>query len=205
MKLFNYDGPLMTVIRKLWGIAAAGFLFLLLCIPVVTAGLSFTALYSVAEKNLKNNRGYVFSGFVDAVKKSWRQALAVGAVLTAALLIFEADVHILYVFLEHGHLIGNMYVLIRIFQVLLIVYGLWVFAQIAVYENSLKQILKNSVILMVRHLGASIALFALLAFTVVVIWILPITILIMPAVSAWLMTALLGKVFARYDLQSKDE
>ncbi len=199
MKLFDYDGVLMSLLRKLWGIVAAGLLFLLLCIPVVTAGLSFTALYSVAEKNLKNNRGYVFSCFADAVKKSWRQGLAAGAMLTAVLLVFEADVRILYVFLEHGHPAGNMYVLIRILQVLFIVYGLWVFAQIAVYENSLKQIMKNAVILMVRHLGVSIALLLLLTFTVVVIWILPFTILIMPPVSVWLMTALLEKVFSRYD------
>jgi len=51
----------------------------------------------------------------------------------------------------------------------------------------------------VRHLGVSIALLLLLTFTVVVIWILPFTILIMPPVSVWLMTALLEKVFSRYD------
>ena len=198
MKLFDFDGPFMTLLRKLWGILISGTLFLLFCIPVVTAGLSFTALYTVAEKNLRNNRGYVVSGFLEAVKKNWRQALVVGTVLSAVLLVFEADVRILQVFLENGHMIGNMYVLIRIFQVLLIVYGIWVFAQIAVYENSLKQILKNAVILMVRHLLVSFGLLALAVFAAVVIWIMPFLAAVMPVVSTWLMTALLEIVFKKY-------
>lgn len=203
MKLFDYDGPLMTLIRKLWGILIAGVLFLLFCLPVITAGVSFTALYIVVEKNLKNNRGYVISGFWNAVKKNWRQALLAGTVLGIVLLVFEADVRILYVFLENGHLIGNLYVLIRIFQILLIDYGIWVFAQIAVYENSLPQILKNALILMLRHLLVSFAMLLLLAFAGVVIWILPVSILFMPVVSVWLMTALLEKVFHYYDEPGK--
>ena len=198
MKLFDFDGPFMTLLRKLWGILISGTLFLLFCIPVVTAGLSFTALYTVAEKNLRNNRGYVVSGFLEAVKKNWRQALITGAALTAVLLVFEVDVYILQIFLGNGHMIGNMYVLIRIFQILLIVYGIWVLAQIAVYENTLRQILKNGVILMLRHLLVSFAIFLLLVFAAVVIWILPFSILFMPVVSTWLMTALLEKVFEKY-------
>ena len=198
MKLFDFDGPLMTLLRKLWGIAAAGALFLIFCIPVITAGLSFTALYSVADKSLRNNRGYVFSVFMEAVKKNWRQALPAGAVLSAVLLVFEADIRILHAFLEAGHAIGNMYVLIRIFQVLIVIYGIWVFAQVAVYENSMKQILKNAVVLMVRHLLVSWAILLLLAFAAAVIWVMPVSVLIMPVVVTWLMTALLEKVFAGY-------
>ena len=103
-------------------------------------------------------------------EKNWRQALAAGTVLAAVLL----------------------------FQILLIVYGIWVFAQIAVYENTLRQILKNGVILMLRHLLVSFAIFLLLVFAAVVIWILPFSILFMPVVSTWLMTALLEKVFEKY-------
>ena len=200
MKLFEFDGPFMTLLRKLWGILAVGMLFLLLCIPVVTAGLSFTAMYTVIEKNLKNNRGYVASGFLNAVKKNWRQALITGTVLTIVLFVFEADVRILQALLENGHMIGNMYVLIRAFQILVILYGVWVFAQIAVYENTLRQILKNALILMVRHLQVSFALLVLIVFAAVVIWVLPVSAVFMPVVSTWLMTALLAKVFEKYGI-----
>lgn len=198
MKFFDFDGPFMTLLRKLWAIVGVGVLFLILCLPFFSAGLSFTALYTVADRNLKDNRGYVFSGFIDAVKKNWRQALPTGAVIAAVLFIFEWDIRILKALLEHGNSIGNMYVLIRVFQVLIILYSIWVFAQIAVFDNALKQVLKNALVLMVRHLGASVLLLLLTAFGAAVIWVIPISAVFMPVVVTWLMTAVLGKVFAEY-------
>ncbi len=198
MKLFDFDGPLMTTLRKLWAIVGASVLFIVCCLPVVTAGLSFTALYTVAEKNLKNNRGYVWSEFTGALKNNWRQALPAGAVMAAVLFVFEVDVRILKAFLMNGHAIGNLYVLVRVLQVLLIIYAVWVFAQIAVFENTLKQILKNSLLLMISHLGSSVVIFLLLLFAAAVIWVIPISAALMPAVVTWLMTASLEKVFGRY-------
>ncbi len=198
MKLFDFDGPLMMLLRKLWAIVGTGILFLLLCVPVVTAGLSFTALYTVADRNLKNNRGYVFSVFFGAVKRNWRQALPAGTVLAALLFVFETDVRILKAFLESGNAVGNMYVLIRIFQILLTVYAVWVFAQIAVYENRLKQILKNALVLMIRHLGASLILLLLLVFAAAVVYVMPVAVLFMPVLAVWMMTAVLENVFQKY-------
>ena len=51
---------------------------------------------------------------------------------------------------------------------------------------------------MLRHLLVSFAIFLLIVFAAVVIWILPFSILFMPVVSTWLMTAILEKVFEKY-------
>lgn len=118
--------------------------------------------------------------------------------MAAVLFVFEVDVRILKAFLMNGHAIGNLYVLVRVLQVLLIIYAVWVFAQIAVFENTLKQILKNSLLLMISHLGSSVVIFLLLLFAAAVIWVIPISAALMPAVVTWLMTASLEKVFGRY-------
>ena len=198
MKLFNYDGPLVTLIRKLWSILIAGILFLIACIPVFTAGASFTALYDVTERNLKNDRGYAAGGFIESLRKNWRQTLPAGAVIAAVLAVFEADIFLMKEFLHNGHAIGNMYILFRVLQCLLLIYSVWVFTQIACFENSMKQILKNALVLAVRHLGASICIALLLAAGAVVIWILPISVLIVPVLVTWFLTALLGPIFRRY-------
>ena len=120
MKLFDYDGPLMSLIRKLWSILAAGVLFLIFCVPVFTAGASFTALYDVTERNLKNDRGYVARGFLESLRRNLRQTLPAGAVIAAVMILFEMDVRLMKAFLENGHAIGNMYILFRVFQILLL-------------------------------------------------------------------------------------
>ena len=198
MKLFQYDGPLMTLLRKLWSILCAGILFLLACVPVFTAGASFTALYDVAERNLKNDRGYVAGGFIESIRRNWRQTLPAGAVIAAVMILFEADIRVMKAFLADGQAIGNMYILFRVMQALLLIYSVWVFAQIACYENSMKQILKNSLVFSIRHLGASIGIGLLLVAGGVVIWILPISAPIVPVLVTWFITALLDPVFKRY-------
>lgn len=199
MKLFDYDGPLMTLLRKLWSILVAGILFLLCCLPLFTAGASFTALYDVTERSLKRSRGYVASGFFASLKENWRQTLPIGAVIAAVLLVFEWDVYILKLFLAQGNAVGNMYVLIRVLQVLIILYAVWVFAQISRFHNSVKQILKNALLLGIRHLGATAGVFLLLVFGGVVIWILPVSVLVMPVLVTWFITERLGRVFANYE------
>lgn len=198
MKLFDYDGPLMSLIRKLWSIVIAGVLFLIACIPVFTIGASFTALYDVTERNLKNDRGYVAKGFFESIRKNWKQTLPAGAVIAAVLLVFEMDVRLMKAFLENGHVIGNMYIFFRVLQVLLLIYSVWVFSQIASYENTLRQILKNALLLSVRHLGASVLAALLIAAGAVVIWILPISVIIVPVLVTWFLTAIFGPVFSRY-------
>lgn len=198
MKLFDYDGPIMSLLRKLWAILCSGLLFLAACIPVFTAGASFTALYDVTERNLKNDRGYVAGGFIESLRKNWKQTLPAGAVIAAVLIVFELDINVMKAFLENGRAIGNMYILFRIMQALLLIYSVWVFAQIACYENSMKQILKNSLVFSIRHLGVSICIGLLLIAGGVVIWILPISVVIVPVLITWFMTALLDPVFKRY-------
>lgn len=198
MKLFDYDGPLMSLIRKLWSILAAGVLFLIFCIPVFTAGASFTALYDVTERNLKNDRGYVARGFFESIRRNRRQTLPAGAVIAAVLFLFETDARLMRAFLENGHAIGNMYILFRVFQILLLLYSVWVFAQIACFENGLKQILKNALVLSIRHLGTSVLMALLITAGAVVIWIMPVSVLIVPVLVAWFLTALLGPVFRKY-------
>lgn len=204
MKLFDYDGPIMSLLRKLWAILCSGLLFLAACIPVFTAGASFTALYDVTERNLKNDRGYVAGGFIESLRKNWKQTLPAGAVIAAVLIVFELDINVMKAFLEDGRAIGNMYILFRIMQALLLIYSVWVFAQIACYENSMKQILKNSLVFSIRHLGVSICIGLLLIAGGVVIWILPISVVIVPVLITWFMTALLDPVFKRYSGEGRD-
>lgn len=198
MKLFDYDGPLMSVIRKLWSIVLTDILFLICSVPVITAGLSFTALYDTVGKHLRDNRGYAVQTFFGSIKENWRKALPVSAAAAAVFVIFEADIYVLKLFLANGRTIGNLYVLFRAFEVLLLIYCVFVFAQIARYENSLKQILKNALILSVRHPGASLTVCLITAFCAVVIFVMPVSVLFMPVVSTWLMTPSLDKVFSRY-------
>ena len=70
-----------------------------------------------------------------------------------------------------------------------------------VYAQSLGALIADGIMfiimwLLIRHVPGILVL--LIVFAAVVIWILPFSILFMPVVSTWLMTAILEKVFEKY-------
>ena len=80
MKLFSFDSPLMTGIMKLGSLIVVTFLWLLFCVPVITAGASTAAFYYTIQKNLKYSRGYTVSSFWESFKNNFSQATAVGLI-----------------------------------------------------------------------------------------------------------------------------
>lgn len=194
----NYDGPLMTLLRKIGCCLIANALFLLCSVPLFTAGASLCSLYYVVEKNLKRDRSYPWRAFFACFRRNWRQTLPAGAVIAGIGVVFFLDVQILRMMAERGSLIGNLYVVFYLLGAVLLVYAVWLFAMIARFENSLRGCLRNACILMLRHLPTSILVLLLWGFFGAVIYILPLSLLICPALAAWLSSAFLERCFAGY-------
>lgn len=198
MQLFRYDNPIMSGISKAANCIFLSMLWLAGCIPVITVGASTCALYYTVEKNIKNDRGYVASSFWHAYKENLKQASAVSAVLLAAELVFLCDFWILDAMEKEGHLFGNAGILFQVIMGLVLVYAVWVFAMLGSFQNTVPRIMKNSFILMIRHLGASFVIAFCLAFGAVVVWLIPLAVCLMPAVVFWLISAPVERVFQKY-------
>ena len=198
MGFLNYDGPLMTALRKIGSILIANFLFLLCCLPVFTAGDSLCALYYTIETNLKRDKSYPWQAFFKCFRQNARHALPAGAVLAAIAAVFLLDIRLLRYFAEQGRAIGNIYVIFYILLAVLLVYAVWLFSMMARFDNNLRAYLSNALLLMLRHLPASLLVLALAAAFAVIMYILPISVLICPTLAVWLMSAPLEGVFARY-------
>ena len=77
-------------------------------------------------------------------------------------------------------------------------FAVWVLGSIARFTNSLKNIMKNASILMVKHAGTSILILLIAAVGVACMMLLPITMIVLPAVMVWLMTEVMERVFKKY-------
>ena len=58
MKLFDHDGPLMRALTYLGNLILLNLVFLLCCLPVVTAGAACAALYTVTANFASAFLGY---------------------------------------------------------------------------------------------------------------------------------------------------
>lgn len=198
MDLMRYDSPVMTFFRKTGGVVILNFLFLLGCLPVITAGTSLCALYYAAQKNLSHDRSYPWTAFLDCFRQNLRQTVPIGCGLLGIFALFAADSRLFWGFLENGNAVGRLYLLCLFVDALVIVYSVWVFALIARFQNTVRRVLKNAALLMMRHLLVSIVILAMIVVFGMLMYLLPLTVMICPALMVWLMSLSLEKVFAMY-------
>lgn len=82
---FSPDGGLMRFFYKTGEILIVGILWLIGCIPILTIGTSSAAAYYAMVKSVRRGRGYVWTEFLRAYKKNFKQ----GCIVSLWLLIIS--------------------------------------------------------------------------------------------------------------------
>lgn len=195
--IFSYDNPIMSAISKIANCILLNMLFLICCVPVVTAGASFTAMYYTVEKNVKNNRGYVCSSFFTSFKENFKKATLVWLLLLVLELIFLSDFFVINYVRQAGGVLGNIFPLFLVIMFLIALYAVWFFANLARFDNSVKNLMKNSLVLMIRFPGATLMIALALIFAGVITYLIPIALVLMPVIAVWLFSAPIERVFSK--------
>ena len=197
MKLFSFDSPLMTGIMKLGSLIVVTFLWLLFCVPVITAGASTAAFYYTIQKNLKYSRGYTVSSFWESFKNNFSQATKIWLILLAMILILILNIGAVRTLVAAGKGVGGLEILIRVVLVLIGLYAVWVFACVARFENTTGRTMKNALYLTAGNLPFDILILLAFAGAAFVIWLMPPLVLLMPGVAMWLSSELIERAFRR--------
>lgn len=206
-KFFDYDGPLMSFVNRFASLMWLGVLTLLCCIPVVTAGVSFTAMYYTVFKMHDRDRGYVAENFFHAFKTNFVKSTAIWLLMIVMYCILYADFVILtkstY---EFPTLLLAATILIAVLVVLTTSY---VFPLQARFENTMKQTLKNAFLMSLFHLPKSILIIFLHIVPYVILYIYPVS---YPAVlvlglsaPAYFNAVLFLQIFQKYSPQAAEE
>lgn len=188
----------MQTLLKIANCVYLSMLFVLCCIPVITAGSAVCALYYSVDKVIGKGRSYATESFFGAFQKNFKQATLFWLLFLAAESVFYADITILRIFVSKGHSIGNTWVFFAVLMILFAVYGMWVLSMTARFENRLEQILKNSFIMMIRFPVSSLLVLILLMFLGTAVYLLPWLVFLLPSVVFWLISASLEKQFVRF-------
>ena len=74
-KLFDQNNMFFTIMGVLFDLIILNVLTLLCCIPIVTAGASFTAMHNVLWHMVRHEETYVARQFFDSFKRNLKQSL----------------------------------------------------------------------------------------------------------------------------------
>lgn len=208
-KIFAYDSPIIQSINKIVDCVFVSILWLLFSLPIITFGASTSALYYTVNKVIHYNRSHVFREFWGSFKSSFKQSTIVWLLLLLAIYVLGVDCIYVYQLAKAGKASIWLLTPFVVTAVLVAMWAVYVFGYIARFQNSLKAIMKNSVFFVIRHFLRSLLVFVILAASVVLFLFLPITIIILPTLSMFLITVILESVFKKYmseeDLEAEEE
>jgi uncharacterized membrane protein YesL len=196
--LLNINNPIISGINKVLSCILVCVLWLICCIPVFTIGTSTTALYYTVQKVIKNDRGYIISEFFKSFRTNFKQTTPVWLVMLAIALILIGDIRILQMIVNSGNAWGNVYVFFELLLLVEVIYAIYVFSFFARFKNITKEILKNAAILAVKHIGSTIKILFILLFGGIIIYIIPLSVFIIPVVIVWFISVVLEKIYYRY-------
>lgn len=210
-KLFNMDNPVMRALSRMCDMMILNILALILCIPVVTAGASLTAMYYVELKWVRKQEGYLVKPFFREFKANFKQATAEWLIMLLVGLILYMD----FSFFRSSEVSFPTPLVMLVTSVGLVLYFLmqWILPVQCHFENTVRQTITNSFLMAIanfpRTLGmgavwaASVAL-AVLSVTVF-LQIFPIVMLFGLTGPGYVVCALVNKPFRRLEPEEEEE
>lgn len=150
-KLFRMDSPLMRFLTKIADLMVLNILFCVTSISLITIGASWTALYSVTLKMVRDEEGSVSRSYFRSFRQNFRQAtlLWLGVLVVLALLVL--DIRVLNG-MAGGTAPGLLRVGVEILALLGIMVLQYLFPSLARFEASLADTLKNACMMALAHL-----------------------------------------------------
>lgn len=198
--LFNLDNGFFRFMGKVCDMILLDILTLVMCIPIVTIGPALTALYYVSLKIVRDEEGYVFRSFFKSFKQNFRQGFLLELIVAAAAMVLYFDLGVVNNWMtQNGSILIRLlfYALIGL-ALLAAVTAVYIFPILAKFENPIKKILLNSMMMAVKHLPNSIFMVIVIIAAGVSVYIYPIMIFFVIGLAAFINSFVLRKIFDNY-------
>lgn len=180
-----------------------GILWMVCCIPVITAGASFTALYYAYNKSIRQDCGHVCREFFHSFKENFKQATVIWLIVVVIMLLLYGDFCIVLGYLETIPLAGVLLAFAVTLVFLAVTWSVYVFAYIARFELDTKAVMKNCFFMMGLNFGWSILLFVITAIAAVAFMLAFFVGFIVVAIYIPIANRILERVFRKY-MQPED-
>lgn len=202
--IFDIENPVMHYVVKVFDCMVLSVLWMLFCLPVVTAGASTTALYATLYRYIRKGEGHLWSTFWGAFRENlkrstlvWLVSLAVAAFLVLDVLVFRTKA-------LQGSALGKLYLLILILCCVWITWQAFLFAYAARFHGSARDVLRLSLTLMVVHPIKAVTVFVPMGAGALFSLMAPGLLTILPA-GIWLLESLILEAIFAMHLQKKED
>lgn len=208
---FNMDSPIMRFLSRVCDLMILNLLCIVCCIPIITAGASITALYTITLKMVRGEEAYIFKGFLKAFKENFRQSTIIWLIMAFVGLFIFMDYRAASVLPEN---VSNIFrILIGALIVVYLMVLAYIFPYTARFENTLKNIFKNALLIAILNLPWTLVvvicpialIFVTFLTSATLVYGSMLWILLGFASVAYLCSMIFRKVFAKYEPQQEED
>lgn len=196
--LFKPDSGLMIVMTQITDCIFLSMFFMIGCVPVVTTGASFAAMYDAVYRGFRKGEKNTWLRFLHVFKTNWKAGIVPTLVFLAT--VFGACYGMIQ--LWNGAVAGTVdwMLFAGVAFVAVVLAGMLslLFPMLSRFENSLSALLRNTVILALGNLPRTVVLglINVAAAVLCVRFILPLFFL--PALAALIGSLLIEPIFKPY-------
>nr|WP_317362920.1 YesL family protein [uncultured Blautia sp.] len=208
---FNIDSPIMRFLSRVCDLMILNVLCIICCLPIVTAGASITALYTITMKMVRGEESYIFKGFFKAFKENFKQSTIIWLIMAVLGIFIFVDYQAASLLPENVRNIFRIFIgALIIFYAMILSY---VFPYTARFANNLKNIFKNSLLIAILNLPWTILIvvipaalgFATFLTTRTLVYGSMLWMLMGFAVVAYIESMMFRKIFAKYEPHTEEE
>lgn len=203
--LFNMDNAFWRTMTLVADLLLVNVLFIVCSLPIITIGASATALYTVTLKQVKRQEGYITTTFFKAFKENFKQSTVIWLIMLVGGALLGLDIYLFKTTEMPGEKI--IHYLVAFVCLTYVITLCYVFPLQSKFVNSVKQTMKNALLLSIANFFPRTILIVILhALPIVFLLINPVMMAyVMPvmifggfALIAYLSSMIFVKIFARY-------
>lgn len=202
----NLDNPVLDYMNTAVHFIALNLIFILCCLPVITAGPSIAALYQVTMREVRKEHGYIIRTYFRHFKEMFLQGAS--TFLFFALLLFVLVYGMAFWFSMGGTVGSLAFMITLILTAFCACAMIYVFPLMARFKNSWGRTIKNAFLMTLSHPGYSALLLILHIFVVSLLYLFPgmkiFMLVIGYSFTAYVNSLLLARLFHRYEETGKE-
>lgn len=169
--------------RKFWKLVTLNLMYILFCIPIITIGPA-TAAMSKILRDFSLERGvFLWSDFVEAFKKNFKQGLAMGIIDILVFFVAITSVVFYSRWAGENKIMYIPFIIVGAILIVAIMMNYFIFLMIPTLDLKLKAMLKNAFLLSILALKTNICtLIFTVLFTIAVFFFIPAALILVPTI-----------------------
>ena len=169
-RFFDANNPVMKFLSRLVDMAVLNLMTIAFMIPIVTAGASITAMNNVLIHLVRKDETYVWKMFLTSFKQNLKQGIGLGILFTAIFAVAGLELMMLHSIDAKS---STMFmIIITVISLCVFAVGIYTFALLSRFENTVRGTLVNAVSLALGHIPRTLGMLAVWAAWAALLWLL---------------------------------